>query len=89
MLKDERAEADHMGAPDSLPPPQLGEIRADHFGPFFGSAQKTLARRAPVGTGSSQSQHPQHARHTENNTAFVIASAADKIVPKVAEPRAI
>lgn len=46
-------------------------------------------REGPVGTGSSQSQHPEYARHTTNSTAFVIATAADKIVPKVAGPRAI
>ena len=46
-------------------------------------------REGPVGTGSSQSQHPEHARHTMNSTAFVIASAADKIMPKVAGPRAV
>ena len=49
----------------------------------------TLTARRPVGTGSSQSQHPEHARHTMNSTAFVIASAADKIMPKVAGPRAV
>ena len=36
-------------APHSRPPPQFPQISAAHFGPFFGSAQKTLARRAPLG----------------------------------------
>ena len=71
-------------------PPQNDNQKACISGPFLvlPEFEHTLCE-GPVGTGSSQSQHPEHARHTKNSTAFVIASAADKIMLKVAGPRAV
>ena len=82
-------QAPAKGAAFPTPPPERqfrGCLSEPKKG--FGEPPHSPAR-GPVGTGSSQSQHPEHARHTMNSTAFVIASAADKIMPKVAGPRAV
>ena len=70
-------------------PPQNDNSEVGFRNQKRASERELSHRERPVGTGSSQSQHPEHARHTMNSTAFVIASAADKIMPKVAGPRAV
>ena len=73
----------------SRPPPQNDNSEVVFRNQKRASERELSHRERPVGTGSSQSQHPEHARHTMNSTEFVIASAADKIMPKVAGPRAV